>query len=106
MKLTKSFWLVLAVMIVLFVLPTIDTYNSPMVDGPRVFGFPLRFYSYGGLCSTSPCRSFNYWNLLLDIFVLVGIPLTANFISIKSSSKYFEKNKTISLIKNDSRTNK
>ncbi len=90
MKLTKSFWIVLVVMIVLFVLPTIESYNAPMIDGPVVFGFPLEFYSEGGL-RAFPCGNFNYRNLLLDIFVLLATPLVVNFILIKSSFKIFRK---------------
>lgn len=86
--LTKVFWTIQIFMIVLFILPTLMTITAPLTDGAVQFGFPLTFNSTGGLCSSSGCGfAFNYLNLLIDLLLVVGIPLLANFIFAKSKMK-------------------
>ncbi len=84
MKFTKGFWITLAIMIVLFVLPTILTYSSPSVDGIRIYGFPLKFYSEGGYCAWPGCEhTFSYLNFFIDLVILISVPLIVNFIILK-----------------------
>ena len=84
MKFTKSFWITSAIMIVLFIIPTILTYGAPAYDGQRVYGFPLAFNSEGGLCPPPGCEyTFNYLNLIIDLLILIVIPLIVNFIVLK-----------------------
>ena len=87
MKFTKWFWISFAVMVVLFFLPTFLTYNAPAVDGSRVYGFPLTYYSWGGLCYSPDggrlCSSFSTFNLIIDIIIILVIPFIVNFSIIK-----------------------
>ncbi len=87
MKFTTSFWITLAIMIFLFIMPTILTFGAPAYDGSQVYGFPLSFYSWGGKCYSPDggilCTSFSYTNLIIDILFLIGIPFIVNFISLK-----------------------
>ncbi len=87
MKFTKWFWITLAIMVVLFIIPTILTFGAPAYDGQIVYGFPLFFYSWGGLCYSPEggtlCSSFSYANLIIDIILLAGIPFIVNFIFLK-----------------------
>ena len=84
MKFTKGFWITLAIMIVLFILPTILTYSAPFVDGVRVYGFPLVFNSEGGFCPPPGCgHTFSYPNLIIDLLILIVVPVIVNFIVLK-----------------------
>jgi hypothetical protein len=84
MKLTIGFWIALAIMAVLFILPTISTYSAPFVDGIRVYGFPLIFNSEGGDCLPPGCdHTFSYLNLIIDLLILSAIPFIVNFIILK-----------------------
>lgn len=88
MKLTKAFWITLGIMLVIFVLPTISTYNLPYVDGVRIYGFPFVFKSEGGMCPPPGCgHSFSYLNIVLDLLILIAIPLIVNAIIIKVKHK-------------------
>ncbi len=82
MKLTKWFWISLTIMIFLFILPTILTFNYPAQDAPRRYGFPLVFYKEGGLinCPGGVCpASFEMLNLIIDIAILIIVPFIVNF---------------------------
>lgn len=83
MKFTKSFWIALIIMIGLFILPTVLTFNAPTYDGNILYGFPLPFYLYGGMCLGDPCESFSLTNLIIDLLTLVAIPFVVNFIVLK-----------------------
>lgn len=87
MKFTKRFWITLAIMIILFILPTVLTFGAPAYDSQRVYGFPLPFYSWGGRCYSPGggilCTSFSYTNLIIDILILIGIPFIVNFIILQ-----------------------
>jgi hypothetical protein len=88
MKLTKGFWIVLIIMIILFALPTFLTYRAPTYDGIRTDGFPLRFNSEGGMCISPEgngvdCGSFSLTYLIIDIMILIGLPILVNFIVLK-----------------------
>ena len=87
MKFTKGFWITSGVMITLFILPTILTYGAPAYDSQRTYGFPLSFYSWGGLCYSPDggklCTSFSTTNLVLDVIILIAVPFIVNFISNK-----------------------
>jgi len=88
MKFTKPFWFILAVMIVLFILPTILTYNAPFADGTRVYGFPLVFNAQGGFCYGSSCEhAFSYLNLVIDLLILVVVPLLVNYIILRIKNR-------------------
>jgi len=81
MKLTKGFWITLAIMTVLFIMPTILTYSAPFVDGIRTYGFPLKFNSEGGLCPPPGCgHTFSYLNLFTDLLILFATPFIVNLI--------------------------
>ena len=80
MKVTKGFWIALGIMIVLFILPTILTYNDIAFDGTRNYGFPLTFYSVGGFCMAgAECSTFSVWYLIIDLIVLIGVPFIVNY---------------------------
>lgn len=80
MKITKGFWIALGIMIVLFILPTILTYNDIAFDGTRNYGFPLTFYSVGGFCMAGvECSTFSVWYLIIDLIVLIGVPFIVNY---------------------------
>ena len=87
MRFTKGFWIALGIMGLLFVLPTILTFGAPAYDGQRVYGFPLPFYSWGGLCYSPDggrmCTFISYANLVIDILIMAGIPFIVNFIILK-----------------------
>lgn len=81
MKIKKEFWISLAVMIILFIIPTILTYNDIAFDGTRDYGFPLTFYSVGGFCMAGEaCYSFSIFYLIIDLIVLIGVPLLINYL--------------------------
>lgn len=81
MKLTKSYWIALGIMLFLFVLPTLMTWGAPAHDGTRVYGFPLPFYSEGGFCLPPGCNhDFYPSNLFIDLLLVVLIPLVVTFI--------------------------
>jgi hypothetical protein len=84
MKFTKVFWIALGIMIIVFILPTLLTYNAPSYDGSRIYGFPLRFYSVGGLCLTGEqCSFFSSMNLIIDLIILIGLPILINYLFLK-----------------------
>jgi len=87
MKLTIGFWIALVVMIILFFMPTVLTYNAPAYDGERVYGFPLPYYSWGGFCFSPDggqmCRFVSYPFMIIDLLILVGIPLGVNLILLR-----------------------
>lgn len=88
MQLTKSFWITIIVMSTLFFVPYLLTRNAPSYDGSAVFGFPIPFYSWGGLCPSSDgfggiCKSFSVVYLLIDVAFLIGSPFVVNFISLR-----------------------
>ena len=89
MKFTKGFWIALVIIVVLFILPTILTYGAPAYDGSMIFGFPLPYYSFGGLCLSSDgggkmCSSFSTLNLVIDLIILVGLPLLVNYLILRN----------------------
>ena len=87
MKLKKGFWITLGILIILFILPTILTYRAPTYDGTRTYGFPLTYYSFGGLCFSpnggEECSYFSSLNLIIDLLILIGLPLLVNYLILK-----------------------
>lgn len=79
MKLTKTFWITFALMGALFILPSILTKNAPDVDSQRVYGFPLYFAAAGG----GVASSFGFFELLIDIVILIAVPLGLNFVALR-----------------------
>ena len=53
MPLSRTFWIVLGVMLVLFLLPSIRTANAPSWDGSQMNGNPFIYSTYGGMCYES-----------------------------------------------------
>ncbi len=75
MRFIVGFSVTFCVMAVLFFLPTYLTWEAPFVDGQRKYGFPITFYSWGGLCPESRvCAHFSLWSLIVDPLIVVGIP--------------------------------
>lgn len=83
----KRVWLTiitLFITITLFVLPTIQTYKYPNIDGQRIYGFPFIFYSIGGITGLS---SFSLINLVIDLLFLILVPYIVYIISPKIIKK-------------------
>lgn len=78
----KNITVYVLIAIVLFLaasfIPYFLTASAPAHDGQQIMGWPLSFYSYGGLCKlpatadVAICRSFHP-NVLLVDFVLAAI---------------------------------
>lgn len=85
--LTFGFWVSLLAMIVLWVASTLHALSKPLQSDEIIYGFPLPFYSVGGLCP-HPCPNGFAWPILLfDAIVLAGVPLLANWLILRRRHK-------------------
>lgn len=75
MQFVKAFCVTFCIMTVLFFLPMVLSWNAPTVDGQRQYGFPFTYYAWGGDCGGVQCVRFSWTNLLIDLFILLGVPV-------------------------------
>ena len=88
MKLTKWFYISLAIMAVLFLISTTSfTYDGSDIGWKK--GFPLVYETGGAFCPPDfSCGFFSIVNLITDLIIMLAIvPFVVNFVALKLTKK-------------------